>query len=232
MASATNSNEPRRSGARADVSLLVIAALVLSACLIAPRSDPLIPRFAAWFAFLPVFQAIQILRPRRAFIAGAIWGLSLFGFGVLPGPPLGKALPEGIMLVLGPATYVCWGAWLTAAIGFRPGLLAIGWAGLAMAIDPRGVDGSPSILGEGDGLRFGPPAGTFLSMVAAFGAAYASVLALRYLDVATVEILRAPMAAVGIGCRLSRPLRLPVMVARPRLRGVPGPRGPPRLQKP
>jgi apolipoprotein N-acyltransferase len=90
-----------------------------------------------WVTLLPLFYAIRVLRPLRAFIAGAFWGGCLFASAATIGVAEFAPGPLSLALVtLVPGTYAALGAILTRQIGFSPYLLALGWMCVELAVSP------------------------------------------------------------------------------------------------
>ena len=96
----------------------------------------------AWFCFLPLFVAVQSLRPMRAALSGGLWGACLYLFSsagatytvdtVVPavGP---SAWLLGLLIVV-PAVYVGLAARPARAIGFKLLTLALGWTLIEVAL--------------------------------------------------------------------------------------------------
>ena len=72
-----------------------------------------------WVTLPPLFLAIRILSPLRAFCAGAIWGAALFAFALLLGvPSVPVTFTAGLLLSLTPAVYSGIGALVTRGTGW------------------------------------------------------------------------------------------------------------------
>ncbi len=93
-----------------------------------------------WVTLLPLFLAIRVLTPAPALAAGAIWGSSLFLFaGFSDGALLDPSLRSLLLLTVIPGIYACVGSHVTRRVGFNPLLLAVGWMGVELALQPLGL---------------------------------------------------------------------------------------------
>ena len=97
---------------------------------------------SAWLGcvtLLPLFVAIRACRPIHAMLCGALWGSSLYLFGVSAGDVGISAgpLPFALLTAI-PAIYAYLGARLTRWIGFSPFVLGVGWIGVELALVPLG----------------------------------------------------------------------------------------------
>lgn len=119
-------------------------------------SDSPVLGWIGWIALLPLFQAIRVLSPVTAGVAGAFWGVCLFtaawGFG---NASLGSNVWGIAPLTLIPGLYAALGAGLTRRIGFSPYLLALGWIGVEFALHPLGLRNGllPAAVEDGFALR-------------------------------------------------------------------------------
>lgn len=92
-----------------------------------------------WVSLVPLFGAIRLLKPMAAVLAGAWWGATLSlgqAWFVSNGPPAGildVALPVSVF-----SLYVGLGSALTRRIGSSPLVLAVGWIGVELALQPLG----------------------------------------------------------------------------------------------
>jgi len=153
-----------------------------------------------WVTLLPLMQAARILNPARAFGAGMFWGSSLFAASALMGSQGVEFTATSLaILALGPALYACFGAWLTARVGFSPYLMALGWVGVEFCLRPVGLEHGLLAGTQGDGMLLrvaGSFAGYFL---VAFFVAYinASLLSVLHSVSGSVSSLRLVSGAGG-----------------------------------
>jgi apolipoprotein N-acyltransferase len=124
--------------------LATALSLALGALLAALMQGRPHQQWLACLSLLPLFLAIRTHRGVGAMICGAMWGGCLSYFCSLTNPSF--ALPSVLSVVLvvaAPAVYAGFAARLTAAIGFNPLILGLGWvfveAILASAGFPRGL---------------------------------------------------------------------------------------------
>jgi apolipoprotein N-acyltransferase len=151
-----------------------------------------------WITLLPVFQAIRTLTPLRAALGCGLWGASLFAFCVglfetaIPGTPGAFAA-----LTLVPAAYGFVGARVTRRVGFSPYLLALGWMGVELALDPVGLRHGLLAATQGNGLLLGA-FGSFTGFVlVAFVVAYVNASLLSALHTVHRAIAQSRMAVRG-----------------------------------
>jgi apolipoprotein N-acyltransferase len=135
-------------------------------------------------------------------------------------------LPTVAVLVLAPALYSCWGAWLTRRVGFSPYLMALGWVGVELSLRPVGLEHGLLAGTQGDGMLLrvaGSFAGYFL---VAFIVAYinASLLSVLHKVTAGCSGLRRISGASG---HLARLIALDTPFIPSRVLCVSQPRAPP-----
>ena len=91
----------------------------------------------AWAALIPLFLSIRVLTPARALLAGAVWGVGLYGFSLITvATPIPASFSAFALLVASPAIYACLGAVVTSRIGFNPFVLGVGWIGVELVLAP------------------------------------------------------------------------------------------------
>jgi apolipoprotein N-acyltransferase len=140
-----------------------------------------------WFALLPLFHAIRVLSPGRAFGAGALWGISALAFGLLRAPVHVNLFAYGSLMALIPALYAAYGSRLTRKVGFSPYLLALGWIGVEFALRPLGMHNGLLAGTLGDQGFFVHVIGSFAGYVlVAFLVAYFNAALLAALSSATI----------------------------------------------
>lgn len=148
-------------------------------------------RWLGWITLLPLLLSLRFLLPPMAFVAGGFWGMCVGFFlefeSVAAGEPwLGTYLAQCFV----PALYCGLGSYVTRRVGFSPLLLALGWVGVELLLDP--LTGQRGLLAgtQGDGIvvrTVGHAAGW---TVVAF--------LLAYVNASLVEIFTA-VCAVGAG---------------------------------
>lgn len=112
--------------------------------------------WVGWIGLLPLFQAIRVLSPAAAGVAGAFWGVCLFAAASqIGGLSLRSDLVGFALLAVIPALYTSLGAALTRRVGFSPYLLALGWIGVEFSLHPLGLRNGllAATLGDGFALR-------------------------------------------------------------------------------
>jgi len=145
-------------------AVCLLVSLIGSAYLMAGSLGSMAHPAVGWFALVPVFVSIYVLRPALAGAAGLLWGVSVillaYRFGWHPPLPLGEGWGEGVsyftpllLFAILPALYTGLGSWLTRRIGFSPFVLAVGWMGVELAFSATGfrfgqftLDAGPSWL--------------------------------------------------------------------------------------
>jgi apolipoprotein N-acyltransferase len=106
-----------------------------------------------WVTLLPLFQAIRVLAPLEAAVAGGFWGACVFGSALLVGGLSLRTDLTGLALITAiPAVYAGLGAGMTRRIGFSPYLLALGWIGVEFALHPLGLVNGLLAATQGDGF--------------------------------------------------------------------------------
>lgn len=140
-----------------------------------------------WFALLPLFHSIRVLAPSRAFVAGALWGLSAFAFGSQRSQPQVGAFAAGLLMTFIPAIYAALGARLTRTVGFSPYLLALGWMGVEFSLRPLGMHNGVLAGTLGDQGFFVRVVGSFAGYVlVAFLVAYFNAALLEAISTAQI----------------------------------------------
>jgi len=137
-------------------TLALSGALAASAVGMAVASGSSNLGWVGWITLLPLFQAIRVLSPGCAAIAGAFWGVCLCGAASqIGGSPLRVDLLGFALLAVIPGAYTGLGAALTQRVGFSPYLLALGWIGVEFALHPLGLRNGllAATLGDGFALR-------------------------------------------------------------------------------
>ncbi len=161
----------------------LVGALLISAYLTASAMGSSSYWWLGWITLLPLFHAIRNLRPTASGLAGAMWGAALFGSAALIGnSPIESSAASLAMLTAVPALYGYLGAVLTRRVGFSPYLLALGWVGVELSLQPLGLHFGLLAATQGDGFALrivGSFAGYVLVafLVAYFNAALLSAIA-------------------------------------------------------
>jgi len=102
---------------------LVIGALLVVVADGSPRCAWLV-----WISLVPLFEAIQALRPMQALLAGAFWGGCVGVFSILGAhAPLSPTLQALLVLTAVPAAYAAFGSWAARGLGFNPLILGLAW---------------------------------------------------------------------------------------------------------
>ncbi len=174
-------------------------ALVGSAFLMSSGLSTTGAAWLGWVALLPLFASIRFCRPSRALWAGAIWGLSLYGFAAgRPDSALQVGLLPLLLLALVPAAYTLFGAYMTRWIGFSPFVLGVSWMGVELAFRPLGLRHGllAGLHSEGALIQY---VGAALGYVlVAFVVAYVSALVLSVLVRVRVSV-SVPLVSVACG---------------------------------
>ncbi|MBI1827716.1 MAG: hypothetical protein HY287_08525 [Planctomycetes bacterium] len=153
-----------------------------------------------WFALLPLFYAIRVLPAGRAFVAGALWGLSAFTFGSLRSQPQVGAFAAGLLMTLIPAVYAALGARITRKVGFSPYLLALGWMGVEFSLRPVGMHNGLLAGTLGDHGFFVRVIGSFAGYVlVAFLVAYFNAALLEAISTAQIGRIGGRVAVSSSG---------------------------------
>jgi hypothetical protein len=109
----------------------------------------------SWISLIPLFFAIRTLAPTRAAPYGALWGISFCWFHtVLVSSSISLSLFDVLLLTTVPAAYLSLGALLTRRFGFRSMILALGWVGLELALQPVGLTHGALLPDRGYGPLF------------------------------------------------------------------------------
>ena len=201
--------------------------LLVSAFLMAVALRSQTGGLLAWFTLVPLFLAVRLLAPGRAFLGGAFWGLCLFLFcACSPDAPVGRTLPALALLTLVPGIYAWAGARLTRQVGFSPLLLALGWIGVELVFQPLGLKNGLLAGTQGHGIVVRTLGYLSGYVVVAFIVAYVNASLLSMLSDACVVVdsrRRVPRSS-GAENRLI-PIDLPVHFLR--LLSLSQPRAPP-----
>ncbi len=162
-------------------SLLVVAlasgACLMTAAAVSGRAHP----WLTLVALLPLFRAIQVLRPSAATLAGAFFGASLCAFLLAGGVMHASGVQPWLLLVAAPALYAGLGAALTRRIGFKPFVLAVGWMPIELALRPLALRYGLLPGAAADGLLHVVVGRAFGYVLVAFLLAYASAFLLAIL---------------------------------------------------
>lgn len=126
---------------------LALSSFLTAASLASPRAS-----WAVWFCLIPLMWAIRSLSPAAAALAGAGWGLGVWG-AILSGigPASSSSTHFLVALPLFTATYAGLGALTTRAIGFNPLILAVGWVLVEVALKPLRLSAGLLISGQASG---------------------------------------------------------------------------------
>ncbi|MBU0639163.1 MAG: hypothetical protein KKB50_09890 [Planctomycetes bacterium] len=119
----------------------LLIALVLSAYAMASALGTQQHTWLGWLALLPFFAATRFLSPLAAAACGSCWGLALYALLVIRAD-VGVALTilSLVLLAAVPGLYAGAGALLTRRLGFSPFLLALGWIGVELALQPLALE--------------------------------------------------------------------------------------------
>jgi len=163
-------------------ALALVVSLVAGAYFAADAiTSPKHPLLAG-LTLLPLFFSIRILRPTRAMLCGAVWGLSLFIFARwASGPAVGSGLSSVFLLTAVPAIYACLGAWLTRWMGFSAFVLGVGWMGVELALQPLGLHHGLLGATQDDGVLMHWVGRAFGYVLVAFLVAYVNALLVEVL---------------------------------------------------
>ena len=146
-----------------------------------------------WTSLVPFLLTVRLLSPSAAALAGAFWGACLVA---VCGYTVESAFPQGLLsigLLIGiPALYACAGSAVVRRKGFNPLPLALGWAGLELALQPMVV---------GSGLLTG--FGSSHALLLPVGALAGYVLVALLVTMATVTVLSVLAEARVVGVRSS-----------------------------
>ena len=165
-----------------------------------------------WFTLLPLMQAARTLNPTGAFGAGMFWGSSLFAACALMGSQSVDFTASSLaILILGPALYGYFGAWLSRRVGFSPYLMALGWVIVEFCLRPVGLEhGLLAGTQHEDGMLFrvaGSFAGYFLVafLVAYINASLLSVLHSVSRSVSSLRLLTGAGGPISLLALLETP---------------------------
>ncbi len=164
---------------------LAVSAFLMSLALAEPRW-----RWLGWVTLLPLLLSLRFLLPPMAFVAGGFWGICVgffleFESVAIDSPWLGSYLAQCFV----PALYCALGSYVTRRVGFSPLLLALGWVGVELILDP--LTGQRGLLAgtQGDGIVVRTVGHTAGWAMVAFLLAYANA--------SLVEILASVCGQVG-----------------------------------
>lgn len=214
-------------GKNFESTLVLGLSLAISAILMALAIEVPEHFWLGWITLLPLLQIARVCSPGVAFGAGSFWGASLFVASAAMGSNnIDLSTASLAILVLGPALYSSFGAWLTRRVGFSPYLMALGWVGVELCLRPVGLEHGLLAGTQGDGMLIrvaGSFAGYFL---VAFIVAYinASLLSVIHKVTGSCSNLRRVSTASG---RMSRFVLLETPFVPSRVLCVSQPRAPP-----
>ncbi|MEK6674186.1 MAG: hypothetical protein AABZ47_00860 [Planctomycetota bacterium] len=90
----------------------------------------------SWFALIPLFVSIAVLRPARACLAGALWAGSFAASSAfLDAVPISLPSIGTLILLASVSIYTAVGARITRRIGFNPFILGLGWLAVEVVLD-------------------------------------------------------------------------------------------------
>lgn len=208
-------------------AVVLALSLALSATLMALAIEVPQHFWLGWITLLPLLQTARVCTSLSAFGAGSFWGACLLVASAAMGSHnIEITLPSVAVLVLGPALYSCFGAWLTRRVGFSPYLMALGWVGVELCLRPVGLEHGLLAGTQGDGMLIrvaGSFAGYFL---VAFVVAYINASLLSVLHKVTVGCSGLRRIS-GAGGRLGRLVALDTPFIPSRVLCVSQPRAPP-----
>jgi len=151
MVLATVHRVTTRSSYRSVKSAALILSLVAGAFLMALSLGTSGHSWLGWLTLLPLFIAIRALRPPRAMLCGALWGLSLHVFAVsVFTTGISSGLSSLALLTAIPAAYALLASWVTRRIGFSPFVLGVSWMGVELALRPLGLHHGLLAATQGD----------------------------------------------------------------------------------
>lgn len=174
--------------AAAIVFALIVSAYLMALALRAPDA-----RWLGWVTLLPLFLAIRVLAPGYALLAGGCWGLCLSIFTSAGGDAaLAPSIRSFALLTAIPGIYAFLGSVITRRVGFSPLLLALGWVGVELALQPLALHNGLLAQTQGNGL-----------VIRAIGNIAGYVLVaflLAYVNASLLEMLTG-VCSVGSSCR-------------------------------
>jgi len=135
---------------------MLIPAIVLGALFLAGAAVADDLRWVAGLSLLPLLVAIRKLSRWQAMFCGAVWGAALCGFLLYSAP---VAPSNAVLLTLLTATitavYAFAGSLVTRWIGFSPLVMATGWIGVELALQPMAFRYGllSSAVGEGQTMQ-------------------------------------------------------------------------------
>lgn len=214
----------------AAIACLLGGALVASAYLMTLATQSADVRWLGWVTLVPLFLAIRILKPARAFCAGVLWGLSYCFFsGLAQRSGAGVDFGTVALLALVPGLYAGLGASLTRQIGFSPLLLGLGWIGVEVALRPLSLHNGLLASTQGNGLfvrTLGHLAGY---VMLAFLVAYVNASLLDVLTVVCSPVGSSKQLSLSGGPAIKRLFQLDIgNILTHRIRPS-GPRAPPSI---
>lgn len=147
-------------------------------------------RWLGWVTLLPLLLSLRLLLPSTAFVAGGFWGLCVGFFlefeSVASGTPwLGNFLAQCFI----PAFYCSLGSYVTRRVGFSPLLLALGWVGVELLLDP--------LTGQRGLLTGTQEDGIVIRTVGHVAGWTVVAFLLAYVNASLVEILTAVCERIG-----------------------------------
>ena len=195
-------DSPTRSNVKAATLALslIVSALLVALSLASPDHAWL--RWSAFGGLLPLFVAIRVLRPGRAMLCGALWGLSLYAFCVAVfNTGVSDALSSLALLAAIPAIYAYLAAKLTRWIGFSPFVLGVTWMGVELAFKPLGLHTGLLAGTQADGTLIHWLGGALGYVLVAFVVAYVNAALLSALQAARLRLPRPAYRSISTHCQ-------------------------------
>ncbi len=164
-------------------SAALILSLVAGAFLMAMSLGPSGHSWLGWLTLLPLFVAIRVLKPLRAMLCGALWGLCLHVFGVSAfATGISSGLFSLALLTAIPAAYALLASWLIRRMGFSPFVLGVSWMGVELALRPLGLHHGLLAATQGDSTLVHWLGGALGYVLVAFVVALANAVLLLLLS--------------------------------------------------
>lgn len=188
--------------------MLAAALTGSAACVSIAAASPSTP-WLAWLALLPLLAMTRRQSLRQAWLGGVWWGLSFFAIASSPacGGLLKASVPAAALLIVLPGGFTLAGAWLNRRLGFSPLLMALGWMGLELALQPLGLRHGLLAATQGDGALMHMVGGLLGYTFVAFLIAYANAWLLTLAGAIRWSYGPTRLSAI----RLSAGRRLPAM---------------------
>ncbi|MEE9296062.1 MAG: hypothetical protein V3W34_14025 [Phycisphaerae bacterium] len=200
-------------------ALKLLPVLVLGAYLMALALGTGKCPWVGLLTLLPLLRAIQVLRPAGAFLCGSVWGVSLYGFAVVPANPvILPGISSLVLLTMIPGLYAFAGAWATRRMGFSPFTLGVGWMLVEFSLRPLALRYG-LLTPSQDHLLIGVIGRFFGYIWMTFWVAFASAWLLALLSKTRFRLSR-PVFLVGLGEAGRRlwhliPSRIPSLIVSP-----------------